>query len=151
MPMKSRSFAIVSCILLMLMPAQAMTDRGATSELFSELVECVAYFSVVTDASKHVMVGDVGVDAMVIATKYSRRGSQMAGFATEVGLGNGMAREDVSRKIKQEIATFLAVFSQADTMVTRYQRFCLELYKDHGTRLIELKAGEVCDQGYRCW
>jgi len=57
MPMKSRSFVIVSCILLMLMPAQAMTDRGATSELFSELVECVAYFSVVTDASNHISVG----------------------------------------------------------------------------------------------
>jgi hypothetical protein len=151
MLMKSRSFIIFSCALLMLMPAQAMTDRGATTELFSELVECVAYFSVVTDASKHVMIGDVGVEAMVIATKYSRMGSQMAGFATQVGVNNGMAREDVSRKIKQEIATFLAVFAQADAMVSRYQTFCLDLYKDHSTRLIELKAGEVCDQGYRCW
>jgi hypothetical protein len=149
--LKNCSFMIVSCILLALMPAQAMTDRGATSELFSELVECVAYFAVVTDASKHLMIGDTSVDTMVIATKYSRMGSQMTGFATQVGLGNGMAREDVSRKIKEEIATFLAVFAQADAMISRYQTFCLDLYKDHSTRLIELKAGEICDQGYRCW
>jgi hypothetical protein len=151
MLMNNRAFMIISCVLLMLMPAQAMTDRGATSELFSELVECVAYFSVVTDVSKHLMIGDAGMDAMVIATKYSRMGSQMTGFATEVGLGNGMAREDVGKKIKQEIATFLAVFAQADAMVSRYQTFCLNLYKDYGMRLIELKAGEICDQEYRCW
>jgi hypothetical protein len=151
MLIKNRSFMIVSSVLLMLTPAQGMTDRGATSELFSELVECVAYFSVVIDASKHLMIGDVGLEAMVIATKYSRMGSQMTDFATRVGVGNGMAPEDVNRKIKQEIATFLAVFVKPDVMVSRYQRFCLGLYKDHGTRLIELKAGEVCDQGYRCW
>jgi hypothetical protein len=151
MLLKNRSFMTVSGILLALMPAHAMTDRGATSELFSQLVECVAYFSVVTDASKHQMIGDRGVDAMVIATKYSRMGSQMTGFATQVGVGNGMAREDVDRKIKQEIATFLAVFVEPDVMVSRYQRFCMGLYKDQGARLIELKAGEVCDQGYRCW
>lgn len=149
MSIKSRLFIIASGVLLTLLPAHAMTDRGATSELFSELVECVAYFSVVSDATKPLMIGDLG--AMVIATKYSRMGSQMTDFATQVGAGNGLARDDVNRKIKQEIATFLAVFVNADAMVSRYQTFCAELYRDHGARLIELKAGEVCDQDYRCW
>jgi hypothetical protein len=85
--MKNRAFIIVSSVLLMVMPTHAMTDRGATSELFSELVECIAYFSVVADVSKRLMIDDVGVDAMVIATKYSRMSGQMADFATQVGVG----------------------------------------------------------------
>jgi hypothetical protein len=151
MPMKNCAFITISGVLLMLTPARAMTDRGATAELFNELIECVAYFSVVADASKPLMIGDLGIDAMVIATKYSRMGGQMTGFATQIGVSNGMARDQVSKKIQQEIATFQTVFDKADVMVSRYQRFCVGLYKDYSTRLIELKAGEVCDQDYRCW
>ena len=85
MPMKSRSFVIVSCILLMLMPAQAMTDRGATSELFSELVECVAYFSVVTDASKHVMIGGIDATNEASIRFHERLGFERVAHFREVG------------------------------------------------------------------